>query len=48
MADVAEVVDCNPANIHPHPFVMEGDKILFLSGHGIVDTKGHIPRNVKY
>ena len=41
MADVAEVVDCNPSNIHPHPFVMEWNKILFLSGQRVVDAKGH-------
>ena len=41
MADMAEVVDRDPADIHPHLILLEGNKILFLSCQRVVNANRH-------
>jgi hypothetical protein len=41
MADVTEVIDRDAADIHSHFLFLERDKLLFLTGQGVVDANGH-------
>jgi hypothetical protein len=41
MADMAEIIDRDPAGIHPHLFSREGKELFFFIGQGVVDAKGH-------
>ena len=41
MADVGEIVDRDPADIHPDLFLLEGNKFFFLAGQCVVDAKCH-------
>jgi hypothetical protein len=41
MADVAEIINRDPAGIHPDLPLLQGDKLLLFLGHGIMDAQRH-------
>ena len=41
MADMAAVIDRDPADIHPHFSLSQRGEFFFLLGQGIVDFQGH-------
>jgi hypothetical protein len=41
MANVAEVIDGDPTDIHPHPFFLERNEIFFFTSQGVVNAKCH-------
>ena len=43
VAEVAEVVDRHPADVHLHPAGLEGFERLLASGEGVVELDGHLP-----
>jgi hypothetical protein len=41
MANVAEIVDGDPTDIHPHLFFMEREEVFLFATQSVVDTKSH-------
>jgi hypothetical protein len=41
MADMAEIVDGDPTDIHPHLFFMERNEVFFFTRHSIMNAKCH-------
>jgi hypothetical protein len=41
VADVAEVINRDPAGIHTDPPLVQGDKLFLFLGHGVIDAQRH-------